>query len=178
MWPSASLLPLLAASVLAAPTPQADISACPTSSFAINFGPSLTDGRVAYPWNDLMNYVRAISDLNIDTPERSTFQVIDSRLYLIYNSTLFATVENGGGTIRFAASEDESRSAVNANVIPGTDGKCRVSLTLGANKYISMQNYKGYMHLTSNPEDSSRWWGEGPFEMVPFPAAIAARQEE
>lgn len=178
MWSSASLLPLLAASVLAAPTPQADISACPTSSFAINFGPSLTDGRVAYPWNDLMNYVRAISDLNIDTPERSTFQVIDSRLYLIYNSTLFATVENGGGTIRFAASEDESRSAVDANVIPGTDGKCRVSLTLGANKYISMQNYKGYMHLTSNPEDSSRWWGEGPFEMVPFPAAVAARQEE
>lgn len=178
MWPSASLLPLLAASVIAAPAPQADIAACPTSSFAINFGPSLTDGREAYPWNDLTNYVRAISTLDIDTPERSTFQVIDNHLHLVYNSTLFANIANEGGGIRFGVIEDDTRSAVNVAVIPGTDGKCRVSLTLGANKYISMQNYKGYMHLTSNPEYASRWWGEGPFEMVPFPAAVAARQEE
>lgn len=178
MWPSASLLPLLAACVLAAPAPQADTTACPTSSFAINFGPSLTDGRVGYPWNDLDNNVRAITSLDTDTPERATFQVIDNRLNPIVNSTIFAIVGNEGGTISFRASEDADRSAINAVVTPGTDGKCRISLTLGANKYISMQNYKGYMHLTSNPEANSRWWGEGPFEMVPYPAAVSARQEE
>lgn len=180
MWPSASLLPLLAASVLAAPTPQADTTACPTSSFALFFGPSLSDGREAYAWNDLTNWIRAITSLEIDTPERATFQVISNRLYPVVNSTIFATVENGGGVIEFSAAESDTCAAINAEVIPGTDGKCRLSLTSGANKYVSMQNYKGWMHLTSDPQYSSRWWGEGPFEMVPFPAsaAVAARQEE
>lgn len=179
MWSSTSLLALLVASVLAVPTPQADTAACPTSSFAINFGPSLSDNRVGYPWNDLNNYIRAITNLDIDTPERATFQVIDNRLYPVVNNTIFATVPTEGGTIQFVASESDGTAAINAQVIPGTDGTpCRISLTSGANKYISMQNYKGFMHLTSNPEDSSRWWGEGPFEMMPFPTTAAARRDE
>ncbi|KAJ0122324.1 hypothetical protein J7T55_002837 [Diaporthe amygdali] len=181
MWPLASLLPLLAASVLAAPTPQADGTTCPTSSFALFFGPSLSDGREAYAWNDLTNWIRAITSLDIDTPERATFQVNNNRLFPISNSTIFATVANEGGVIEFHDSETTDRAAINAEVVPGTDGKCRLSLTAGTNKYISMQNYKGWMHLTSDPQYSSRWWGEGPFEMVPFPAAapaVSTRQEE
>lgn len=177
MLPSISVLSLLAASVLAAPAPQADTAACPSSSFAINFGPSLSDNRVGYAWNDLTDWIRAITDLDIDTPERATFQVIDNRLYPVLNNTIFATVATEGGTMKFAASESDGVAAIDATVIPGSDGKCRLSLVSGANKYISMQNYKGWMHLTSDPEYSSRWWGEGPFEMVPFPAAVTARQE-
>ncbi|KAH8771101.1 hypothetical protein F5883DRAFT_53669 [Diaporthe sp. PMI_573] len=178
MWAPTSLLPLLAASVLAAPTPQADTTACPTSSFAINFGPSLSDNRVGYAWNDLTNWIRAITNLDIDTPERATFQVIDNRLYPVVNNTIFATVPPEGGVMEFHESEDDGRVAITTAVTAGSDGKCRLSLTSGANKYVSMQNYKGWMHLTSDPEYSSRWWGEGPFEMVPFPATVAARREE
>lgn len=162
-----SLFSILTASVIAAPAPQAETTACPSSSFAINFGPSLTDGRTAYAWNDLTDSIRAITTLNIDTPERATFQVIDNRLYPVYDNTIFAGVDTEGGIINFAASESDTSAAIVATVIPGTDGKCRISLTSGANKYVSMQNYKGWMHLTSDPEYASRWWGEGPFEMVP-----------
>lgn len=158
--------------------PQADTTACPTSSFAIYWGESLTDNRTAYAWNDLTNWVRAITTLDIDTPERATFQVIDNRLYPVYDNTIFARVVTTGGVINFAASESDQSAAIDATVIPGADGKCRISLTSGANKYVSMQNYKGWMHLTSDPEYASRWWGEGPFEMVPFPAATTTSQEE
>jgi hypothetical protein len=167
------------ASILAAPAPQADTTACPTSSFAINWGPSLSDNRVGYAWNDLTNWLRAITTLDIDSPERATFQVIGNRLYPVLNNTIFATVPRAnGGIMAFWESEDDGHFAITATVTAGTDGKCRLSLASGENKYVSMQNYKGYMHLSSDPADSSRWWGEGPFEMMPFPAAIAARQEE
>ncbi|KAI3398869.1 hypothetical protein diail_8378 [Diaporthe ilicicola] len=140
MWPSATLPPLLVASVLAAPAPQADSTTCPTSSFALYFGPSLSDGREAYAWNDLTNWIRAVTSLDIDTPERATFQVLNNRLYPVSNSTVFATVANGGGVIEFHETEDADSAAIDATVVPGADGKCRLSLTSGANKYVSMQN--------------------------------------
>ncbi|PSK60200.1 hypothetical protein B9Z65_1098 [Elsinoe australis] len=189
-----SILPLLAASVLAAPTPQADTTSCPTSSFAIYFGESLNDRLPAYPWLDLRDTLRAIQDLDIDTPERATFQVLNNRLYPANNSTIFATVPtDGGSTIHFRATidpvDDYDIAPVDITVTPNPNGgNCLISLSQGESKYISMQNYKGYMHLTSNPTDSSRWWGAGPFEMVPFstpdpapsdPApALAIRQDE
>ncbi|POS75575.1 hypothetical protein DHEL01_v206029 [Diaporthe helianthi] len=177
MLPSFSVLPLLAASVLAAPTPQADTAACPSSSFAIDFGPSLSDNRTGYAWNDNTNWIRAITSLDTDTPERATFQVINNRLYPVVDDTIFATVATEGGTMKFAASEDDGIAAIDATVIPGNDGKCRLSLVSGANEYVSMQNYKGWMHLTSDPEYASRWWGKGPFEMIPFPVAVSTRRE-
>ncbi|PNS20061.1 hypothetical protein CAC42_5511 [Sphaceloma murrayae] len=170
MRTSIYIAPLLAASALAIPMARLNTSACPTTSFAIAFGPSLTDGREAYPWRDLTDWIRAVSTLDISTPERATFQVINDRLYPSGNDTIFATVPPEGGVIEFHDSGDVNGPAITAALTAGEDSKCRISLVSGENKYISMQNYKGWMHLTSDPAYSSRYWGEGPFEMVPFAA--------
>ncbi|KAG8630031.1 hypothetical protein KVT40_001650 [Elsinoe batatas] len=163
------------------PDPQ-DTSLCPLSSFALSTGPSETDGRTAYPWLDLLNMARANTNLAISTPERSAFALVDGALHpAVVNTSYVASVATGGGgTIYFRspAADVEGWDVVSAKVarVESKEGggvRCFVSLTAGQGgnaRYLSMQNYKGYMHLTDQEAYSSRYWGEGPWEMVPFEA--------
>ncbi|KAF4552145.1 Hypothetical protein D9617_11g009940 [Elsinoe fawcettii] len=175
---SAVLAPLLATAALALPAPQTTYpSACP-DTFAVSLGPSQTDGREAFFWLDNTDWIRAISSLDIDTPERATFRITNNLLYPANNPDIYAQVPEDGGVIEFHPSSDPNGNPITATVTQDSTGKCHVSFTSGSNTYISMQNYKGWMHLTSDPAYSSRQWGAGPFELLPFPSApaLAVRQ--
>ncbi|KAF2219804.1 hypothetical protein BDZ85DRAFT_268351 [Elsinoe ampelina] len=189
--PTPAVAPRQASPAPGAATDQLDPSLCPLSSFALSTGPSKTDGRTAYPWLDLLNMLRANTNLAISTPERSAFALVDGALHpAVVNTSYVASVATGGGgTIYFRPSspfaspsdgeeEEEGWDVVSAKVarVESKDGggvRCFVSLTAGEGqsvRYLSMQNYKGYMHLTDRETYSSRYWGEGPWEMVPFEA--------